>query len=93
MTSNSGSLASDLFLPQIWGDLVKISRGEHTENREGTNNSFFLNLEQCIAKLQFQDNFSKQTLAAAPIIIQNNQQFKSLQTRPAEIKIFFNYYC
>ena len=31
----SGSLAaSDLFWPEIWGDLVKISRGEQRKERE-----------------------------------------------------------
>ena len=41
MTSPYGSLASDLFGPEIWGDLVKISRWG-TENRERTINHFFL---------------------------------------------------
>ena len=34
MTSPSGSLASDLFWPEIWGDLVKISGREQRTERE-----------------------------------------------------------
>ena len=34
MTSPSDSLASDLFWPEIWGDLVKISRDEQRTERE-----------------------------------------------------------
>jgi hypothetical protein len=37
LTSHSGSLASNFFWPEIWGDLVKISHGKQ---RERTNNSF-----------------------------------------------------
>ena len=33
--SPSGSLASDLFWPEIWGDLVKISHGK--QRTEGEN--------------------------------------------------------
>ena len=33
LTSRSDSLASDLFWPDIWGDLVRISRGEQRENK------------------------------------------------------------
>ena len=40
-SSPSGSLASDLFWPEIWWDLVKISRGEQRENK------YFFNFEQC----------------------------------------------
>ena len=38
---------SDLFWPEIWGDLVKISRGEQRTEREQII-LFFLNFEQCI---------------------------------------------
>ena len=31
MTSPSGTLASDLFWSEIWGDLLKISRGEREQ--------------------------------------------------------------
>ena len=41
MTSPSGSLASDLFWPEIWGDLVKKSRGEQRTER---GQIIFLNL-------------------------------------------------
>ena len=34
LTSPSGSLASDLFRPEIWGYLVKISRREQRTERE-----------------------------------------------------------
>ena len=39
-------MASDLLWPEIWGDLVKISRGEQTTEREQIPNYFFLNFEQ-----------------------------------------------
>ena len=34
LTSPSSYLASDLFWPEIWGDLVKISRREQRTERE-----------------------------------------------------------
>ena len=34
LTSPSGSLASDLFWPGVWEDLVKISRGEQRTESE-----------------------------------------------------------
>ena len=45
LISPSGSLAFDLLWPEIWGDLVKISRGEQRTEREQI--FFFLNFEQC----------------------------------------------
>ena len=34
LTSPFGSLASDLFWPEIWGDIVKISHGKQRTERE-----------------------------------------------------------
>ena len=42
MSNPSGSLASDSFWPEIWGDLVKISRGEQRTEKT----IFFFNFEQ-----------------------------------------------